>query len=75
MMEVIGSVPRPLQDNVYHFCHPPTSPALLIVDRLLGSTKGGPIIQWALSYTESWLCAEGPDEDLSPYVGTCNVCR
>jgi hypothetical protein len=28
---------------VYHFCHPPTSPVLLIVARLLRSTKGGPI--------------------------------
>ena len=31
------------KDKVYHFCHPPAPPVLLIVARLLGSTKGGPI--------------------------------
>ncbi len=41
------------KDNVYHFCHPPTTPELLNVTRLSRSTKGGPMIQWSLNNPKS----------------------
>ncbi len=58
------------KDNVYHFWHPPTSPVLLIVAKLLGSTKGGPIVQWALrnpSFASSH-CTDNPIIKQYPYL-------
>ncbi len=67
------------KDNVYHPCHPPTTPTLLIVATLLRSTKRGLIIQWDLSNPKSpssgqadspWnpLHQKTPDGDVSKCV-------